>query len=341
MIKIKTGILLINLGTPDSYSTKDVRVYLREFLNDPRVIDINPIARMLLVNLIIVPFRAPKSAKLYKEIWTSNGSPLLYHTQNLKNNLQDKVSANYVVDMGMRYGNPSINQAMDRLKKLNLKELIIIPLYPQYASSSNGSSMEVVYNHLKNWITMPDVKVINSFYNHPSFINCWKQIGLRYNHQQYDHVLFSFHGLPERHLKKGDECNHCFKSENCCSIISEKNHQCYRASSFETARLMAESLAIPSDKFTVSFQSRLGSDPWIKPYSDFVIKDLAEKGVKKLLVFSPAFVADCLETIHEIGTEYDELFKEHGGEKIQLVESLNSESFWVDALQEILDIKKS
>lgn len=341
MNKLKTGILLINLGTPDSYATRDVRVYLKEFLNDPRVIDIHPIARLLLVNLIIIPFRAPKSAKLYKEIWTSDGSPLLFHTQNLKNKLQEKVTENYVVDMGMRYGNPSIIQAMDRLKKQNLKKLIVIPLYPQYASSSNGSSMEVVYSHIKSWLTMPDVEVVNSFYNHPAFIACWKKIGSRYNHENYDHVLFSYHGLPERHLKKGDECNHCLKTVDCCAVLSEKNHQCYRASCFETTRLIANALNIPNEKHSVSFQSRLGRDPWIKPYSDFVIEEKAKEGFKKLLIFSPAFVADCLETIHEIGVEYDELFKEHGGEKVQLVESLNSEDFWVEALTEILNIKKS
>lgn len=333
---MKTGVLLINLGTPDSPSTSDVRKYLREFLNDPRVIDISPLGRFLLVNGVIVPFRAPKSAKLYKQIWTERGSPLLFHGLDVRDKLQAHLGDDYIVAFGMRYQNPTLKSALDVLYRNNIKKLIILPLYPQYASSSTGSSMEKLFAEFGRWPTMPDIKIINSFYNHPSFIAAWKEAASSYNPKDYDHVVFSFHGLPERQIKKCDISGTCLLNENCCATITDKNHQCYRASCFETARLLAKALNIAGENYTVSFQSRLGRTPWIKPYSDVIIKELAGKGMKKLLVFSPAFVADCLETLYEIGTEYNELFKEHGGEKVQLVESLNSHDTWIEALKEII-----
>lgn len=330
------GVLLINLGTPDSPATQDVRKYLSEFLNDPRVIDIHPVSRFFLVNGIIVPFRAPKSAKLYKEIWTERGSPLLFHTKDLTEKLQTQLGKDYIVDYAMRYQKPSIKEAINRLYSKSLTKLIVIPLYPQYALSSTGSTIEKFFDEIKTWPTFPDFKIINSFYNHPEFLNAWVEIGKKYNHQEYDHVLFSFHGLPERQINKCDNSGKKCFTNGCCDKIDELNHQCYRASCFETARQIANGLQINHEKYSVSFQSRLGKDPWIKPYSDFEIKRLAGEGKKKILVFSPAFVADCLETLHEIGTEYNELFLEHGGEKIQLVESLNSNDSWVNALKSLI-----
>lgn len=333
--KKKTAVLLVNLGTPDSPSTGDVRKYLFEFLNDKRVIDINPIARALLVNLIIVPFRAPKSAKLYKEIWSENGSPLLYHGLQLKEKLQAQLGQEFEVFFGMRYQNPNIREVLKQIEKRNFNQLIVVPLYPQYATSTTASTLELLMTEIGKWQIMPELKIITKFYNDPRYISCVSNSAKKYNWQNYDHVLFSFHGIPERHLTKSDNENCCFK-DNCCSKISSKNEFCYRASCFETARNVAKELNIPADKYTISFQSRLGRDPWIKPYSDKIIEEFAKKGMKKLLVLSPAFVADCLETIYEIGTEYDELFKEHGGEKIQLVESLNSNADWVETLKTIV-----
>jgi len=332
----KTAILLINLGTPDSYKTLDVRRYLTQFLNDERVIDINAFARFMLVNFIIVPFRGSKSAKLYHEIWTDEGSPLLYHSTQLTEKLNRLMGDEYKVVLAMRYGNPSIHSALAELKKQNLKKIIIVPMYPQYSSSTTGSSVEEVLKHLSKWLTMPDIQIINSFYNHPAFLNCWYKIAARYHANNYDHILFSFHGLPERQIIKSDECNYCLKTETCCDTINQNNHQCYRASCFETARKIANNMLLQSDKYTISFQSRLGNAPWIKPYSSDVIIQLAKQGKKNILVFSPAFVADCLETISEIGIEYNELFVEHGGQKITLVESLNSEDFWAEALKHII-----
>jgi ferrochelatase len=333
---LKTGVLLINLGTPDSPSTADVRKYLSEFLNDPRVIDIAPLARMLLVNLVIVPFRAPKSAALYKEIWSEKGSPLLIHGLEVQKKLQEALGPHYFVAFGMRYQSPSLANAMASLEKQNLDRLVVLPLYPQYASSSTGSTLENVYKELSRWTVLPDVTTISQFYDKPDFLKAWLGIARQYNHNDYDHVVFSFHGLPERQIKKADCSGTCLASNDCCTAINQNNHHCYRAASFATARAIAKGLDIPENRYTVSFQSRLGKDPWIKPYSDKVIEEKAESGLKRLLVFSPAFVADCLETIYEIGIEYQELFKKHGGEHIQLVESLNSHPLWIEALKKMV-----
>jgi ferrochelatase len=333
---MKTGVLLVNLGTPDSPKTKDVRKYLTQFLNDPRVIDIAPLARLLLVNLIIVPFRSPKSAKLYSEIWTPEGSPLLTYTKKVSEKLQEKLGSNYVVDFAMRYQKPSLENTLAKFQKLEIKKLKVIPLYPQYASSSTGSSLQKVLEIVSKWEVIPELEMLSEFFENPKFIDTIVDIASAYPHKNYDHVLFSFHGLPERHLRKGDKSGTCLASKNCCDTICQSNYYCYRAEAFQTARLIAQKLDIPAEKYTVSFQSRLGRDPWIKPYSDEVIVQKAKEGVKKILVFSPAFVADCLETIHEIGVEYQELFHENGGEKIQLVESLNLHPKWIETLQDLV-----
>ncbi|MBI3509256.1 MAG: ferrochelatase [Bacteroidetes bacterium] len=335
---MKTGVLLINLGTPDSPSTRDVRKYLREFLMDRRVIDINFLNRWLLINLIIAPFRAPKSAKLYRKIWTENGSPLLFHGITLKEKLQSALGEKFVVELGMRYQSPSIGLALEKLSRAKVGRIIAIPLYPQYASSSTGSSVEKLMNELREWEVMPELKIISKFHHLPGFLDAATTVGKKYDHREYDHVLFSFHGLPERHILKSDAHlggGNCSFGK-CCETSTTGNQFCYRANCFQTANDLAERLSIPKEKYSIAFQSRLGKDPWIKPYSDHEIVRLAKEGKKKILTFSPAFVADCLETIYEIGTEYHELFRTHGGEKIQLVPSLNSNEEWVDELKKII-----
>jgi ferrochelatase len=348
---MKTGVLLINLGTPDSPSTKDVRKYLTQFLNDPRVIDIHPVGRFLLVNGIIVPFRASKSAKLYQHIWTKEGSPLLTNSIKTKNLLQKELSdyakassdkgTDFIVELGMRYQNPSIESALNKLREQQVKQIIIIPLYPQYASSSTGSSVEEAMRIIKKWEVTPTVKVISKFYDDAGFIDACVEVAKKYTLSEYDHIVFSYHGLPERHIMKGAAhygSNTC-KLGTCCDSISKNNQYCYRANCFETTRQLVKRLNIPEGKYETTFQSRL-NDKWIKPYSDKVIAEKAKEGKKKMLVFSPAFVADCLETIYEIGTEYNEIFREHGGEKIQLVESLNDHPKWIDALKNMVLVNK-
>jgi protoporphyrin/coproporphyrin ferrochelatase len=335
MIKLKKGVLLVNLGTPDSPQTPDVRKYLREFLMDGRVIDIPYVSRFFLVNGIIAPFRAPKSAKIYKKLWNENGSPLLYYGIKAKEQLQKSLGENYEVKLAMRYQTPSIETALEEFKKSDITEIIVLPLFPQYASASTGSVIEKVMDIIGKWQIVPSIKFINSFYNHPAFINAWYEVSKKYMDEKYDHYIFSYHGLPERQILKGD-CHSVCKFGECCNSITSKNYYCYRANCFETTRLLASKLGIDEKDYTVCFQSRLGNDPWIKPYSDDVIKELPKKGKKKVLAFSPAFIADCLETTIEVGEEYKEIFEEHGGEEWQLVESLNDSPAWIDCLVELV-----
>jgi ferrochelatase len=334
---MKTGVLLINLGTPDSPKTSDVRKYLTQFLNDPRVIDISPVGRFILVNGIIVPFRSSKSAKLYEKIWTKEGSPLLVNSLKVKEKLQQELGNNFVVELGMRYQSPSLESTLDKLRAAQVSKIIMIPLYPQYASSSTGSSIEEAMRIVKKWEVTPSVEIVSKFYDNPDFIAACIDRARKYDLNAYDHFIFSYHGLPERHIMKGSAHygNDSCKLGTCCEVITKRNQYCYRANCFETTRQLVKGLNIPEGKYETTFQSRL-NDKWIKPYSDKVIEELAKQGKKKILVFSPAFVADCLETIYEIGTEYQEIFTEHGGEKVQLVESLNDSPLWINALKQMV-----
>jgi ferrochelatase len=334
---MKEAILLINLGTPDSPEPFKVGKYLTQFLNDKRVIDVNPILRFILVNLIIVPTRRFKSSKLYKAIWTKEGSPLLLNGIALKQKLQNQVGDKYIVELAMRYQTPSIKSVLEKLRQQQPEKIYVLPLYPQYASSSTGSTIEEVLKQIKSWEVIPNLTIISKFYQHPKFIEALLVEAKKHNLNNYDHIIFSYHGLPERHILKGSVHygNNTCQMGACCNAITKNNQYCYRANCFETSRQLVKALNIPEGKYTSTFQSRL-DNKWLKPYSDKVIENLANNGAKKLLIFSPAFVADCLETIYEIGTEYEELFKQHGGEKITLVNSLNTNDAWVNAVKEIV-----
>ncbi|GAB2696039.1 ferrochelatase [Mucilaginibacter koreensis] len=331
----KKGVLLVNLGTPDSPQTSDVRKYLNEFLMDGRVIDINPVSRALLVKGIIAPFRAPKSAKLYKEIWDEKtGSPLLYYSIRQQQLLQERLGDAYMVELAMRYQSPSIEDALKRLKDALVDDIRVIALFPQYASASTGSVYQKVMQLVAEWPTIPSISFINSFHDNELMIENFAQNGAKYNPENYDHVLFSFHGLPQRQLVKSDHThNYCLKVNGCCDTLNDKNKFCYSAQSHHTARLIAAKLNIPKDKYTICFQSRLGNDPWVQPYTSEIIAKLAAEGKKRLLVFCPAFVADCLETVFEVTEEYGSEFKQLGGEHVQLVESLNDSPLFIDALE--------
>lgn len=334
-MKSKTGVLLVNLGTPDSPSVPDVRKYLFEFLNDPRVIDLPWLLRKFLVNIIIVPFRAPKSAKIYQQLWTKEGSPLLIYGLKVKEKLQNALGDNFDVEFAMRYQNPSMNDVLERMRKKQHEKLIIIPMFPQYVSATTGSVIEKVMRTISKWWVIPEVKFIGQFYDNEDFINSFVQIAKKYEVNEYDHVLFSYHGLPVRQLDKvyvdGKKCT----DHDCENEVNEDNKFCYKAACYATSRLLAEKLNIPKDKYTVCFQSRLAKD-WQEPFTDKVIIKKANGNAKKLLVFSPAFVSDCLETTVEIGIEYQKLFHEHGGEKIQLVESLNEHPLWIETLKNMV-----
>ncbi|KQR72544.1 ferrochelatase [Pedobacter sp. Leaf176] len=329
----KKGILLVNLGTPDSPAVSDVKKYLDQFLMDERVIDIPAFNRTLLVKGVIVPFRSPKTAKLYKEIWGENGSPLLYYSKLQATMLQERLGNEYHVELAMRYQSPSIDSALANLKAGLVESIQVIPMFPQYASASTGSVMQLVMELVSKWPTVPPISFVNSFHDNELMIKVFAENARKHNLENYDHILFSFHGLPERQLLKCDHTgNYCLKSSDCCQTLNDTNKFCYSAQGHDTARLIAKELNISNEDYTVCFQSRLGKEPWVQPYTTDVLKRLAGEGKKRLLVFSPAFVADCLETLYEITVEYHEEFRALGGEHVQLVESLNDSPVFIEAL---------
>lgn len=333
----KTCVLLIQLGTPDSPKTSNVRRYLSEFLNDPRVIDLPFIARLLLVNGIIVPFRAPKSAKIYQELWDMSGgvSPLITHTENVTQLLQEKMDEQFTVEFAMRYQNPSMDMVLEKIRKVNYDKIIIIPLFPQYASASSGSAIEKTMNIIRKWWVIPELKIVSQFWDSDGYINSIVERSKAFDLKSYDHVLFSYHGLPERHVDKVYEGSDLCTDQPCETELNEKNKLCYKATCFATTRLIAEKLNLKESDYTVCFQSRL-TKKWLTPFSDQVVEEWAKKNAKRLLVFSPAFVADCLETLVEIGSEYQEIFEEHGGETVDLVPSSNDHPEFISCLNQLV-----
>ncbi len=331
----KKGILLVNLGTPNSPSRADVYKYLKQFLLDDRVIDISWLARNLLVRGIIAPFRSGSSAKLYKELWTEEGSPLKIYGEQLTEGVQKILGEDYVVELAMRYQNPSIESGLDKLIKAQVSEITVLPLFPHYASASTGSVYEEVMRVLSKKQAIPQLKVINSFYDYAPMIELFAEQGKALDIAQYDHILFSYHGLPERQIRKADDCNHCLKP-GCCDTISTRNQFCYKGQCYATTRAIAKLLELEEEQYTTCFQSRLGNDPWVQPYTSDVLEERAKEGDKKLLVFCPAFVADCLETTIEVSVEYQEEFEEMGGEKVTLVPSLNAHPKWIQAVADLV-----
>ncbi len=337
----KRGLLLVNLGTPDEPETGAVRRYLREFLSDPRVLDINPVGRALLLYGVILPFRPAKSAEAYKKVWGPRGSPLLMHSRALAGAVQEKLAGKYEVELGMRYGNPSLKSALGKLQAKGVTQLTVLPLYPQYASSSTGSSLEEVFKQVgAAWNVLP-VDVVPAFYDDAGFLEAFaEQARPVLSEVRAEHVVMSFHGLPERQVKKSDPTGeHCLAAASCCDRIVEANRHCYRAQCYATARGLAERLGLSADRYTVTFQSRLGRTPWIRPYTDVVLPELAKKGVKRVAVICPAFVADCLETLEEVGMRESENFRQAGGEALALVPSLNATPRWVDAVVKLVEAR--
>lgn len=316
----KTGVLLVNLGTPASPAPKDVYRYLIEFLTDGRVINEPWWKRQLLVRGLIVPFRYRQSAASYAAIWTDKGSPLLFHSREAERLLQNRLGDDYIVALAMRYQEPSLKKELERLLDSGISHLIVVPLFPQYASATTGSVHQRVMELLSKRIVIPKVTLIDSYPDHPKMIDAFDAVSKKYNWRSYDHVLISFHGLPERQL------------------ISNSPF-CYSAQCRRTAAAIVQKLEIPESKYTVCYQSRLGKQPWIQPYTSDSIKQCADAGNKRVLVFCPSFVSDCLETIHEIGVEYAEEFIGYGGESLDLVEGLNSHPVWIEALEEIVKKK--
>lgn len=329
------GVLLVNLGTPESATFKDVWRYLIEFLTDPRVIDIPWLQRNLLVRGVIVPKRIRNTLASYKEIWTEQGSPLALYTEQTKKLLQQRLGSGYAVECSMRYPAASCEEALNKLLKQPLSELVVVPLFPQYASATTGSIFDHISSLLKNHQAIPAFRFLSSFYDHPGFIEAFAAKAQPFKLDHYDKIFFSFHGLPIRQLKKADRFKRCGEKD-CCSKALQNPDQCYAAQCYVTANELAKKLKLNENQWEVTFQSRLGKEPWLTPFTVDRIRELGKSGVKKLLIFCPAFVSDCLETLYEIQVEYNEIFKESGGERIDLVPSLNDSPEWIDLLEQLV-----
>lgn len=335
--KAKKGILLVQLGTPDSPTTSDLKKYLTEFLMDPRVMDIPYLNRTMLVKGIIVPRRAPKSAATYATIWDKEtGSPLMYYSKLQQKLLQEELGGDYHVELAMRYQNPSIESALKRMEGMFLESIRVIPLFPQYASATTGSVIDKVMEIMRRWQYFPEVSFVNSFCEDEQVIDTFVEHAQRHDIDDHDHILFSYHGLPVRQLGKVDPSGELKCDDSgCASCKKETNTFCYLSQCYATTRAIADKMGLSEDRYTVCFQSRLGKTPWIQPYTSDALHDLASKGVKKILVFSPAFVADCIETLDEIQVEYADEFKQLGGEQVTMVESLNDNPRWIQALKKM------
>ena len=327
---MKKALLLVNLGTPDNPTYLSVFKYLRQFLMDGRVININPFLRFLLVNLIICPTRSFSSTKVYKEVWDKNtGSPLLHNTTKLSEKLGNKLE-DYDVYYAMRYQNPSIESVINNILETNPDEIVVLPLFPHYASATTGSVYQEISRIVsKKWV-VPNIRFINQFYDNEKFIDAWVDKASKFNLNSYDKVIFSYHGIPNSHVDNVYPDSLC-SDHNCELEVTDENKFCYKATTYETTKILASRLNLSSDKYQVTFQSRL-TNKWLTPFTDEVLESLPKNGNKNVLVFSPAFTADCLETIIEIGDEYKELFLEAGGEKLDYVESLNYSDLWADAI---------
>ena len=332
------GVLLVNIGTPSSPSVRDVRRYLRQFLSDPRVLDIPPLARWALLHLVILPFRSPVSAAAYAKIWTQQGSPLRVHGQALRDDVAKSLGPGFAVELGMRYGAPSLQEALGRLEAVGADPLIIVPLFPQYAAASTGSAVAQVLHLAAASSNVPRIKVVGPFCAHPGLIAALVAVARpELDDFQPDHLLMSYHGLPVRQIRKSDESGgHCLAAPTCCDNLSDVNRCCYRAQCFATSSALASALETSPERYSVAFQSRLGRTPWIEPHTDAVLPELAARGVRRLAVICPSFVADCLETLEEIGIRAREQWREVGGEELRLVPCINAHPIWVETLAQMV-----
>ncbi len=331
MEKNKTAILLVNVGTPDNPSNNAVRKFLSQFLNDKRVIDLPFLLRKFLVNLIIVPFRTSKSAKLYVKLWNKKGSPLLYHSKSLIEKLQKKLKPGDEVFLAMRYQNPSIQTALLEIMKKDFDQIILFPLYPQYATSTTLTTIEETKKQMKKLNLNTPLTIVDQFFDKKEYLNALIERAQKYNFEDYDHILFSYHGLPVNQVEDTHPGSSC-EQLNCSKTYNEKNLFCYHAACYQTTKLIAQKLKLKKKDYSICFQSRFAKK-WLSPFTDEVLIQKANEGYKNILVFCPSFVADCLETTIEIEDEYKKLFIENGGESLTLVKSLNDSNAWATALK--------
>ncbi len=329
----RVGLLLLNLGTPASAGAPDVRRYLRQFLSDPRVIDASPPARAIAVAAAVL-FRAPKSAAAYAKIWTASGSPLLVHGHSLRSAVAERLGERAVVELAMRYGEPAVRAALERLVAAEVERIVVLPLFPQYASSSSGSALELVLRSAAKLWNVPRLETLPEFYDHVGFIASLAEVARPHLADAgAEHLLLSYHGLPERQVRKSDASGgHCLRSADCCDRMGVANRRCYRAQCAATSRALTSALDLDLGSWSMSFQSRLGRTPWIRPDTTDVLPELAGRGVKRLAIMCPSFVADCLETLEEIGIRGREQWRALGGESLELIPCLNAHPRWVDTI---------
>ncbi len=329
------GVLLVNLGSPDSPSVPAVRRYLREFLMDGRVLDVNWVLRFAIVYFGILPSRPAKSAEAYQSIWMPQGSPLIVISRNVQSKLQSHVQV--PVELAMRYQNPSIPAAIESLRAKGVTDLLLIPLFPHYAMSSFETAVERVKEVANRLAPGMGITVQPPYFEDPDYINALVARAGEQLKSDFDCLLFSFHGIPERHIRKSDPTGcHCLTVENCCSVPSPAQATCYRAQCFKTVAAFVKHAGIPKEKYSVAFQSRLGRDPWLKPYTDHELQAMPARGIRKLLVICPAFVSDCLETLEEIGIRGKESFLNAGGKSYGLIPCLNEHPSWIEALEKMI-----
>ena len=349
----RVGVLLLNLGSPDSPSTRDVRRYLREFLGDPRVIDLHPVLRALLLHCVILPFRPRRSAAAYRKIWTERGSPLLVESRSLRNGVAARLGEGFQVELAMRYGAPSIELALDELLASAPAQLVVVPLFPQYAEAATGSCLARVHELLAAAgieaaapaaepaapeAAVPQLRCVPPFYVEPGYIAGWTAVAREpLENFAPDHILFSYHGLPERQIRRADSSgSHCLERPDCCSEVGRVNRDCYRAQCHATSRALASALALEPGSWSLGFQSRMGPSRWIRPHTDRLLPELARQGNRRLAVLCPAFVADCLETLEEIGIRLRTQWRELGGEDLLLCPCPNAHPTWSAALADLV-----
>jgi ferrochelatase len=329
------GVLLVNLGSPDSPSVPDVRKYLREFLMDGRVLDTPWPVRFCVVNFAILPSRPKESAHAYQKIWTPDGSPLVVMSRRVQKKLQGRLTV--PVELAMRYQNPSIQGALKKLAEKDVTDLLVIPLFPHNAMSSYESAAGRVKEIAAKLTPQMKLEIQPPYFDAPDYIAALVASAKNHLDGGYDHLLFSFHGIPERHLRKSDPTGcHCLKVENCCEVPGPAQATCYRAQCFKTVAAFVSKAGVPKEKYSVAFQSRLGKDPWLKPYTDLELEKFPSRGIKRLLVICPAFVSDCLETIEEIGMRGRETFLKAGGDDLALISCMNEHPQWLDALEKMV-----
>ncbi|HKA15847.1 MAG TPA: ferrochelatase [Myxococcota bacterium] len=330
------GALLINLGTPDAPRPREVRRYLREFLRDPRVIDLPRLQRTLLVEGVILPTRPRRTAAAYAKIWSEAGSPLLVHGEALRGALERRLGAGWAVALGMRYGRPSLDEAMRRLEERGVREVVVLPLFPQYSSAATASALAALFA-APAAARLHRILAVGPFYGDAGFIRTWRDVAAGpLAAFRADHVLFSYHGLPERQIRAADRTGgHCLASADCCARPHAAHLHCYRAQCYATTRALVAALGLDAARTSTSFQSRLGRTPWIRPYTDLVLPELAAAGSRRLAILCPSFAADCLETVEEIGIRARDQWRALGGAELLLVDCPNAHPTWVEALAQL------